>query len=99
MPLEVVEISITDKNVKFLRIPRGKENDFCMGVSETYPLSEKVKINIEGNEDAEKSKLLKALEVHQNAIKLALETLENHNLMKEEYHKIHLMLDEIESIG
>lgn len=45
---------------------------------------------------AQKDWLIKAVEVHQNAIKLALETLENNNLMEEEYHKIHAMLDELD---
>ncbi len=44
---------------------------------------------------AQKDWLIKALEIHQNAIKLALETLENNNLMNEDYHKIQDMLDEI----
>ena len=44
MELDVIKIVITNGNVNFVRIPRGKENDFCTGVSETYPLSPKVEI-------------------------------------------------------
>jgi hypothetical protein len=48
-----------------------------------------------GNIKAQKDWLIKALEVHQKAIGLALETLENNNLMNDDYYKIQAMLDEI----
>lgn len=47
MALDVVKITITDKEITILRIPKGKENTFCTGLSETYTLSQNVKINID----------------------------------------------------
>lgn len=47
---------------------------------------------------SEKDWLIKALEVHREAIYLALVTLENNNMMGEEYHKIHSMLDTLDEI-
>jgi hypothetical protein len=44
MSLDVIEIKITSKEITFIRIPKGKEGTFCTGVSETYSLSEQVKI-------------------------------------------------------
>lgn len=54
MALDVVKISISDETVTFLRIPRGLENTFCTGFSETYTLSEQVKIEIEVKENFQK---------------------------------------------
>lgn len=47
MAMDVVKINISDENVTFIRIPRGLENTFCTGISETYTMSEHVKIHIE----------------------------------------------------
>ena len=45
--LNAVEIKITDKEITIIRVPKDRENTFCTGIKEIYPLSENVKINID----------------------------------------------------
>ena len=60
--LNVIEIKITDTEVEFTRVLEGKENTFCTGISEKYPLYKDVKINIERN-SVEVKKALKYREM------------------------------------
>lgn len=47
----MLEITITDNDITIIRVPRGKENTFCTGISEKYTLSKSVRINLYRNDN------------------------------------------------
>ncbi|QLY77818.1 hypothetical protein [Clostridium intestinale] len=43
----VTEINITNDKLNIIECPKGEEDSFCIGISETFSLYEHVKINID----------------------------------------------------